>query len=1173
MYTCRTCSKQYASQKRFLTHLEKCDSSIMKSPPSQPIPKTPQSQQNRSASSVRSNRSIKSIKDIELEDLDTETDTNNIITTSSSSAYRKREIQSTPTTPKTPIIRSTVPSSSKKSPVSTSTSASPRRLMSTNNILYTPELASTSSSRSIDSISKEENEKLIKEKIKLKVEVKKYKDRLRACLDAQSEETRKIQEYYDEKISQLQEENDVLTEENGALQNDLYQEKEKMRLDFSKKLQAEKERLQTKYGEQSFSQVNKLSSTIDKLQTRIAVSTDEKEKIREEYEKMLLEASDSSQSQINALNIQLSELKRTVQRERDDISKQISLVETGKDREIELLQLEKRTVTEALETKYDKLKRDYDSLSSEYKASKEELIAINKSELAEKDNIIKRLKEIHTRNIEFIGQQCDGRIQNQQNKMSLELEQARFNYENKITQLEAKHDQVLCSIKSEYDISIKKYESEIKQAKEAVENMQNTNDSLIEKLKTEQLEKISEIAKQYDNEIIQKDITMKKEIEDMAFFRDQTISELEKVNHRLGQQLGHYKSAMENMETDCGKIKKQFVEALNKQSEENSKVVKEREERILLLERNLDILSEKNNALTKERTEQTQQLQSELSSLKKEIETVTAEMTKYKADSIRVTNDKAIEKRNYENRIDSLIKEHKEKLEYTTINSKKEVEYIYNIELEFLRKNCNKLEQNFNKIEANAHEKDNKLRESLDENIRLSNDLNKITNEKLAVISHRDDLLKQVDKLSNSRSVEIESLKAEIKELKSVSENNQKNYEIAHMKYTELSKQYAEVNIVTQEHIDRATVLSTKLEEKESRLKEISDIVADNKAVYEKQLQIFKVETVELAELRAKYTKLVSVSKDVDIEMKKLRNDNTILTNRVKELIDKNEIYVNTSNNEINELKVKIQDYESKLSNMNNIMNDNNRLNKELNNLISDFNEKIKIEKKINTDLSNKLISTEALCKETEFLRAHNKNIEIIMNKLTDDSNKKLTEQKEQITELQNKIEEYKKEISRVEQLSNHNKILTNDINMLMNKSNSQLLKDKEIIASMDAKLSEKTERLDELVNIIAENKKLYDSHLKQCASEKAQLAETRDIITKLEIENKHLLEQVNDPKNYKDSEERLRKIRDDCIKSLQESKRDNRKLMAELHSVKQKNEIFESLLKDKNDKKENLGN
>ena len=75
--------------------------------------------------------------------------------------------------------------------------------------------------------------------------------------------------------------------------------------------------------------------------------------------------------------------------------------------------------------------------------------------------------------------------------------------------------------------------------------------------------------------------------------RDKIINEIQRLNHSLGAQVGQYSSAIDNIKADTSRLKMQFIINLNKQKEDDLKIIKDLEEKIQNLKINEEIIKKK----------------------------------------------------------------------------------------------------------------------------------------------------------------------------------------------------------------------------------------------------------------------------------------------------------------------------------------------------------------------------------------------------------------------------------------------------------------------------------------------------------------------------------------------------------------------------------------------------
>ena len=839
MYTCETCNKTYKSQKRYLSHIEQ------------------QCNETRSRSRSRSRGGISDVSDIE----------------DAKSRSRSRG-----------GISEDAKSRSRSKPRS---------------------LTRLSSSSSLKEEGSELLDKLQRDRVRLKSEIKKYKQELRDRVTEHREEIDRIQDQYQEQIYRMQEHNDELQEQVNLANDSIFDEKERLRTDFARKIQQEKQRLQVRYGDQNNSNVSRLNSSLEKLQERVAKQMEEREKLRIENEKILIEREEQYQTQVDSLNSQLITTKRSIDKEREDIRQTTLLLNQEKesirqtlkqehDDHVETLQIEYRNTIEALERKCTSLSKQIETITESHKEALENMTTTHHSEIKERNSIISRLKENHKRAVEFNKQQADGQLQNTIHKHELDIERMKHEHQNAMHKVKAKYDQDISNIKSEISQTIEKCNDQVRDMKQKVVDVETKAADQIRKQNVVCEEKLSEINKLHLQTVEELKETHRIELLESTTERDETISDLEKLNHALGSQLGQYKTAMTNMESDVSNIKKQFLTTLNEQQSGDQKAIKEREDRINTLIKDIESLNKECNKKLNDARIERERISIDLDHSRKDAKLKGDALDEAKDSYQRIFNERESIVKNYEERIQNIKKDFIQKLNSVKKDVETTTEQKYVGELE-------------------------KARIELSEYLRIHG--------------------KEMGKLQNANSTaeaKIARLNNELEKINIVAidaEKYKKMYGDLDGKNREFT---ATVNKQIHDYKEQLRELTVRLDEKERALKEMSDITANNKDMYAKQLDKLSVDRNELITAKDEIHRLITENRQlseqvnnppknraVEDRLKKMR-DETI------KVLQENKLKLKASEDEVAQLNKKIEIMEAVAKEKDNKVVDIDKKEKEL---------------------------------------------------------------------------------------------------------------------------------------------------------------------------------------------------------------------------------------------------
>lgn len=445
-------------------------------------------------------------------------------------------------------------------------------------------------------------DRLMKDRAKYKSELKKYK--ADSISNDHRNELERNQEYFQEQIFSLTEERDELIEKLNLSREEIFTEKERLRSEFAKKIASEKKRLESRYGGNNSTVTSRLQSTIDKLQDRLNVQLEEKDRIREEYEtqiNLLTEQhrtiTEQSQEDIRkakqVLNHERDELHRAAQLFQVEKETSIAVIRREKDQEIQALIAEKDTVIQSLEFTLKNLQKDKELMEKDHNRIITDINCQHELNIKEKNNIINKLKDTHSRTLDQVRIKHESNINFLNDKANKDLEVIADQHRKEKVMIEAKHVDKIKEIHSEFGNRIQELENELSKYKQQIFEVERDSKILIDKANKDSENYIIQMKKEKEQDVNNLKREMNKNHQEDVKDRDDTINELERLNHALGAQVGHYRSAMENMKNDTARIKQQFILNLNKQKEEDDKAIVERENRIITLETDIKALHDR----------------------------------------------------------------------------------------------------------------------------------------------------------------------------------------------------------------------------------------------------------------------------------------------------------------------------------------------------------------------------------------------------------------------------------------------------------------------------------------------------------------------------------------------------------------------------------------------------
>lgn len=417
----------------------------------------------------------------------------------------------------------------------------------------------------------------MRDKAKLKSEVKKYSTELRNMTSEHQDELERNQEYFQEQIYSITEERDNFSDQLLKSKESLFRDKERLRTEFSKKFATEKKRLETRYADRNSKQYSRLNSAIESLQSNLNEKVEENEMLKNDFEFQLAENEDMYRKQIDELSEQLIKSKQSVEDERVEMRKMILRYNNekevfkrncigDKEREIEKIIIDNRMAGKA----FEQVKRDLeDKVMYIEKEHKEAMMEQNEQ--------LVRLKNHHAQQLEHQKNMLSGKVDNALREFNEEKEKYMSVMEDEIKDLKLHYETLLETQRIENN-------KNINVLKEAAEKEKSMYDNSEKKIVEESIEKENKLKVFFENKL--NDIQTEKTETEKKF------ADLEKINENLTTQTKYYREAMNRMRDDTTGIKNKFLENLNRQTELNDTALKERDSHISELENNLKSVHE-----------------------------------------------------------------------------------------------------------------------------------------------------------------------------------------------------------------------------------------------------------------------------------------------------------------------------------------------------------------------------------------------------------------------------------------------------------------------------------------------------------------------------------------------------------------------------------------------------
>ena len=632
-------------------------------------------------------------------------------------------------------------------------------------------------------------EKLMKERTKYKNEIKKYKTDLRSLTEDHRVEFERSQEYFQEQIISLTDERDNLAEKLNLSREQIFNEKERLRIEFSKKITAEKKRLDNVYGGKNSTTISRLEKTIDNLQERLNAQMEEKERIREEYDNQInlltdqhRNATEQNQEIIRKskhdLDLEREEIRRSIQLLQNEKETTITLLRREKDQEIQNLIAEKDTVIKSLEFTVNNLHKDKELMKKDYDREISNLNCEHDLNLRERNTIINRLKDNHINATNQAHTKYESQLKYLSDKAVEDIEVLSKEHQKEKVIINAKHTDNINEIKANFTEKLKEIENELDFYKNKILKTENESKILIDKSNKDTEERILQIErdnKQYID-------TLKRDIDrdhqENIRIRDDTINELERLNHSLGAQVGHYRSAMDNMKNDIGRIKQQFILNLNKQKEDDERAISERETRISNLESEIKKIYDSTSQQLNTAKQTIEKLQYEKVDI--EIKLKSTEEINNENSRLKVIEDnlnKKIEQlqrdlQHSQNIIEDNKQQFTTQLNAITGLTNPEKEELKNIKNQLSLKNeqLSKLktfsENLADNLASNQKTLDNTQKELNKERNEIAKERNEIAKERIEIAKERNEMSKELAKQLASKDEQLAKLKTFSENLK-----------------------------------------------------------------------------------------------------------------------------------------------------------------------------------------------------------------------------------------------------------------------------------------------------------------------------------------------------------------------------------------------------------------------
>lgn len=425
-------------------------------------------------------------------------------------------------------------------------------------------------------------ERILAEGARIKSELKDA----RRELSRVREESASMKEFYMEQAAVVADERDELRRKLSQLQEERVNERESLRSEFRKKLDAEKRKSSSDSSSQT---VARLTATIDNLRDEIADS----DRIRDSLQAQIME----KESIIRAKMDELNEYARTSKKVAEERVSELNRVRAAAEEDKELLRnrLEADKIREVGQMG-DEVRR-LENLLAQVNSQLESDHRVHQSALAEnasgyvtslkeKDDLISHIKEAHRLEIEHIQSMGDGRLREAIRAKEADMAAAIADNERKTHDLERVHSNALSSMQEEMNKAKQETEEAIRQTNRDAEKRVKECENAMAKMEERMSARLMEKEAEGNQEMHRREIVYNEEISR----RDVMLKESEDIIASLKKELLDLKSKLDSETDERERIREQFANNLKQQKEDAELEVQERDTLISELRKNISEL-------------------------------------------------------------------------------------------------------------------------------------------------------------------------------------------------------------------------------------------------------------------------------------------------------------------------------------------------------------------------------------------------------------------------------------------------------------------------------------------------------------------------------------------------------------------------------------------------------
>lgn len=778
-------------------------------------------------------------------------------------------------------------------------------------------------------------DKLMKEKMRYKLESKKYKNELDNLIQEHRVELENSKLYLQQQILQLTEEKEELSYEIQDIRKNIFTEKDKLRKEYTQKLNMEKSRLESTYDDKNLIS-SELQSTIQKLEVRLIEEVEGKDRMKQEYENIInimknkhLQETEELQSELRNIRINIEkerqEAKKSVQLYKDDKETVISMLKRQKEQEINDVCFKKDSIIATQKNSINTLKNDIENIEKEYTKQINNLKCSNELLLTQKNQKIEKLTLTYNQQLNQQKTHHDEVVEKVRNNMTNEMNKCKEQHKNELYNKEKSFNISINNTKQSYTREIESLKSTIDKLGKTIEeskvrhqeHIKNVNDEFNKKLADKDkiiynnIQLTTSLQQQY------KEISSKYEIDIEKIYKN--LDNATKTIQTLEKQLSNVKTTEQNKINDITMKQNEVVSQLKLEIDKLNIEITNHKQKLI----------EQHQEHTKYVENLTNQYKNIQSTTQKQIEDIKL-MEKEKA-SIQIADiigKQELQESILQQKIEKLMEELKDKEKNIQKRIDEEKDILRDDEKEKCRENIRNIltrerdeqQQKINEMIKKEEERYNKI---LDENKVMMDQNKKLTDELevekkevariMSFVAKKDLELKTTTKSNNNNTLELKVLKEKHDNCDSTIKKLEAKLSETTNKLMQVSKEHIQLQThIKQQNNTKETTDKNIIQEYEDKI----NLLKENYNVMEKKLRTNLNETtIKLRTIQENYEKISNELKNIngeqnnihstqDQELNKLKNmikthntEKENLQKQLKTLRDENEVINNKYNN------------------------------------------------------------------------------------------------------------------------------------------------------------------------------------------------------------------------------------------------------------------------------------